>query len=99
MNVYSQEQMRYFKYTLSNAIETISRFQKWRRGANIPMPDPKEVGVCIDFSIRVLRALRLFSKLGEFLTLYKTLKQSHFDANDFFRMLKYDKHVQLYKKS
>lgn len=36
-------------------IERLHYYQKWRRGANIPMPDPKEIGMAIDGAIRELR--------------------------------------------
>jgi hypothetical protein len=37
------------------AIKVLHYFQKWRRGANITMPDPKQVGLAIDVAISVLR--------------------------------------------
>ncbi len=30
-------------------------FQKWRRGADMDMPNPRVVGEAIDFALRVLR--------------------------------------------
>lgn len=36
-------------------IRVLLAFQKWRRGADIPMPDPKEIGRAIDGAIRELR--------------------------------------------
>ena len=36
-------------------IRVLHAFQKWRRGANIPMPDPKEMGRAIDGAVRELR--------------------------------------------
>jgi hypothetical protein len=33
---------------LERAIRLVKRHQKWRRGADIPMSDPKELGVAID---------------------------------------------------
>lgn len=36
-------------------IRVLLAFQKWRRGANIPMPDPREIGRAIDGAIRELR--------------------------------------------
>lgn len=39
-------------------IEKLHAMQKWRRGANIPMPlTPKEFGEAIDDCIRLLRGL------------------------------------------
>lgn len=36
-------------------IRVLHAYQKWRRGANIPQPDPKEIGRAIDGAIRELR--------------------------------------------
>lgn len=36
-------------------IRILHAYQKWRRGANIPQPDPKEIGRAIDGAIRELR--------------------------------------------
>lgn len=36
-------------------IRVLHAFQKWRRGADMQMPDPKEIGRAIDGAIRELR--------------------------------------------
>ena len=36
-------------------IRVLHAYQKWRRGDNIPMPDPREIGRAIDGAIRELR--------------------------------------------
>lgn len=36
-------------------IKYLHNYQKWRRGANIPFPNPKELGIAIDGAIRELR--------------------------------------------
>lgn len=36
-------------------IKYLHNYQKWRRGADIPMPDPREIGRAIDGAIRELR--------------------------------------------
>lgn len=36
-------------------IKYLHYYQKWRRGADIPMPNPKELGIAIDGAIRELR--------------------------------------------
>lgn len=36
-------------------IRILLAFQKWRRGADIPMPEPEEIGRAIDGAIRELR--------------------------------------------
>lgn len=38
-------------------IRKLHEMQKWRRGANIPMPSPTEFGEAIDVCIRILRKL------------------------------------------
>jgi hypothetical protein len=44
--------------THDEALKILHTFQKWRRGANIPMPDPKEIGQAIDVAIRVMRKVK-----------------------------------------
>lgn len=51
--------------THDEALKILHTYQKWRRGANIPMPEPKEIGEAIDVSIRVLRTIK---RLEEFST-------------------------------
>ena len=36
-------------------IKYLHNYQKWRRGADLSMPDPKELGRAIDGAIRELR--------------------------------------------
>lgn len=36
-------------------IKYLHNYQKWRRGADLPMPTPKELGIAIDGAIRELR--------------------------------------------
>ena len=36
------------KMELNIAIKTLERYNKWRRGAEIPQPDNKKVGIAID---------------------------------------------------
>lgn len=40
---------------IKEIIRVLHAYQKWRRGADIPMPDPKEIGRAIDGAIRELR--------------------------------------------
>lgn len=40
---------------LEQTIKALHYLQKWRRGANIPMPEPVFVGKAIDEAIRHLR--------------------------------------------
>lgn len=36
-------------------IEYLEYYQRWRRGADIPQPDPKELGKVIDYTIECLK--------------------------------------------
>lgn len=36
-------------------IKYLHSYQKWRRGADMPCPNPKELGIAIDGAIRELR--------------------------------------------
>lgn len=36
-------------------IDFISRYNRWRKGADIPMPHPKDVGVALEAVLAVLR--------------------------------------------
>ena len=40
---------------IKEIIRVLHTYQKWRRGEDIPMPDPKEIGRAIDGAIRELR--------------------------------------------
>lgn len=39
-------------------IQNLHYYQKWRRGAKIEMPDPKELGLALDSAIRRLRQIK-----------------------------------------
>jgi len=43
--------------TVKEAIKILHYHQKWRRGAKIPMTNPKELGVAIDVAIQKLRII------------------------------------------
>ena len=43
--------------TLKQAIKILIRTNKWRRGAEVEMPDPKELGEAIDVAIAIMEAL------------------------------------------
>ena len=43
---------------LDKTLKALRVFQKWRRGANIEMPNPKELGKTIDNTIRILRKIK-----------------------------------------
>ena len=40
--------------TPKQAIETLTKANEWRRGAEIEQPDPKEFGEAIDLAIQVM---------------------------------------------
>jgi hypothetical protein len=40
---------------VKEAIKILRYYQKWRRGAKIAMPDPKQAGIAIDVAIKALR--------------------------------------------
>lgn len=43
--------------TIKQAIKILIRTNKWRRGAEIEMTDPKEFGEAIDIAIDVMEAM------------------------------------------
>jgi len=43
--------------TIKQAIKIIITANKWRRGAEIEMPDPNELGEAIDVAIAVMEAM------------------------------------------
>ena len=49
--------------TTEEAIKILSNYNKWRRGAEIPQPDPKELGLAIDFAVKKMKSLTLLTKL------------------------------------
>lgn len=40
--------------TIKQAIKILKRANRWRRGAEVEMPDPKEFGVAMDVAIEVM---------------------------------------------
>lgn len=38
-------------------IAFLENYNDWRRGADIPMPEPKEIGQALDKAIEILRGL------------------------------------------
>ena len=44
--------------TTQEAIETLVKYNDWRRGAEMPQPDPKTIGQAIDAAIEALKARR-----------------------------------------
>ncbi len=58
--------------TLKQAIKILIRTNKWRRGAEIEMPEPKEYGEAIDIAIAIMEAM---------LVKEPRLKRHHIKAN------------------
>lgn len=48
--------------TGKQAIKILKRFNKWRRGAEIPQPHPEEIGEAIDVAVVILDH---YAKTGE----------------------------------
>lgn len=40
--------------TRQEAITTLKQYNKWRRGAEIPQPDPKLIGIAIDKALELI---------------------------------------------
>lgn len=43
--------------TLPEAIPILETYNKWRRGADIPQPDPKEIGETIEIAINLMKGI------------------------------------------
>lgn len=41
--------------TEKEALKVLNYYQKWRRGAKIPMPSPEQSGKAIDVALKALR--------------------------------------------
>ena len=41
------------------AIEVLENHNKWRRGGEIPMQDPQDIGEAVDIAVAVMKARRL----------------------------------------
>lgn len=44
--------------TLQEAIKILEEYNKWRRGAEIPQPNPKLIGEAIDIAINQLKQIK-----------------------------------------
>ncbi len=44
--------------TLDEAIKELEYYQKWRKGADIPQPQPKRVSEAIDIAINRMKGLK-----------------------------------------
>ena len=52
--------------TGKQAIKILKRANKWRRGAEIKMPDPKELGEAIDVAVIILELCAKRGKLDRY---------------------------------
>lgn len=44
--------------TLKESIEVLEEYNSWRRGAEIPMPEPKKIGEALEIAINMLKNLK-----------------------------------------
>lgn len=49
--------------TTETAIHILELYNKWRRGADTEMPDPKQLGLAIDLAIDTLKQSKQSKKL------------------------------------
>lgn len=43
------------KQDIKDAVKLLQRYKRWRRGADIEMPRPKEIGKAIDTAIEYIK--------------------------------------------
>ena len=75
--------------TTQEAVEVLEQYNKWRRGAEIEMPDPKRIGEAINVAINTLKEANNMTK---FMTLgysKKTVKKTVFKTllDDSFKIV------------
>ena len=44
--------------TLKEAIKELEYYQKWRKGADMPQPEPKKVSEVLDIAINILKNMK-----------------------------------------
>ena len=44
--------------TLQEALKHLEYYQKWRKGADMPQPDPKKVSEALDIAINILKNMK-----------------------------------------
>lgn len=44
--------------TLKEAIKELEYYQKWRKGADMPQPEPKKIGESLDIAINILKNMK-----------------------------------------
>jgi hypothetical protein len=50
--------------TLNKAIETLQHYNRWRRGEEIPIPNPTKIGEAIDVVLEKLTTKKINKPLG-----------------------------------
>lgn len=84
--------------TTQEAVEVLEQYNKWRRGAEIEMPDPKRIGEAINVAINTLKEANNMTK---FMTLgysKKTVKKTVFKTllDDSFKIVDASKQPENY---
>ena len=44
--------------TLKEAIKELEYYQKWRKGADMPQPEPKKVSEVLDIAINLMKQMK-----------------------------------------
>ena len=44
--------------TLKEAIKELEYYQKWRKGADMPQPEPKKVSEALDIAINLMKQMK-----------------------------------------
>lgn len=50
---------------IAEAIKILENYNQWRRGADIPQPNPKLIGIAIDKAIKELKPLAIIRNLTD----------------------------------
>lgn len=50
--------------TLNKAIETLQHYNRWRRGAEVPIPNPTKIGEAIDVILEKLTTKKPYKPHG-----------------------------------
>lgn len=61
--------------TAKQVIKILRTFNRWRRGAYIAQPNPKEIGVAIDIAVAILERMSEKGELPERIGLNHLIKE------------------------
>ncbi len=50
---------------IAQTLDFLHDYQKWRRGADTEMPNPKEIGLVLDNVIRLLRSMKYYGVVSK----------------------------------